>query len=69
MKDAKILWYKNVDSDRYGDLNQGMSEFSQPSGYVSGNTDCDDTDPSIHSGCELSNYGAYIAPGGRIFIF
>jgi|APSaa5957512622_1039677.scaffolds.fasta_scaffold16257_2 uncharacterized protein (TIGR02145 family) len=43
-------WYQDFDMDGYGNPGQVMSASSQPAGYVADNTDCDDTDPSIHPG-------------------
>ena len=55
-------WYIDSDGDGYGNSAYPLTSSYQPFGYVSNNTDCDDTDPSIHSGC-ASTCGAYVAPG------
>ena len=37
------LWYQDADEDEFGAPSQTMNACEQPSGYVSDNTDCDDT--------------------------
>jgi hypothetical protein len=48
-----VLWYKDGDLDTYGDPNTanakvGCDNQSPPSGYVTNNTDCDDTNNNVH---------------------
>ena len=48
--DPATLWYLDFDNDNFGDINQSMSAVTQPPGYVSDNTDCDDTDNTVFPG-------------------
>jgi len=43
-------WYRDADSDNFGDINDVQNSTTQPSGYIANNTDCDDTDPTIFPG-------------------
>ena len=45
-------WYSDSDSDGYGTSTSSLVECGQPSGYVSDDTDCDDTDGSIRPDAE-----------------
>jgi len=44
------IYYRDSDSDGYGDPESPFETEFQPSGYVTDNTDCNDYDSSIHPG-------------------
>ncbi len=41
-------WYADSDTDGYGDSSSSTTACDQPSGYVTDNTDCDDTDGDVY---------------------
>ncbi|MEC7984992.1 MAG: putative metal-binding motif-containing protein, partial [Myxococcota bacterium] len=41
-------WYRDFDRDGFGNLNRTQKACSQPSGYVTDSTDCNDADTSIN---------------------
>ena len=47
---SSMTWYLDSDGDTYGDVNMSMSASTQPPGYVSDSTDCDDTDNTVFPG-------------------
>lgn len=51
-------YYRDADEDTFGDLNVTMEECTIPSGYVTDNTDCDDTNPDINpAACDIKKNG------------
>ncbi len=47
-------WYRDADSDGYGDADRAELDCEQPSGYVSNDSDCDDSDSAVSpSGTEI----------------
>ena len=45
-----VRWYADDDHDGYGDPNEHVDQCSPPSGYVSNDDDCDDTNANVHPG-------------------
>jgi Glucose / Sorbosone dehydrogenase/Secretion system C-terminal sorting domain/Putative metal-binding motif len=43
-----FIWYEDSDGDTFGNPNVSQTGNTQPNGYVSDNTDCDDTDANIN---------------------
>jgi hypothetical protein len=51
-----FTYYRDSDGDSYGDPGQWLVDLNQPSGYVSDNSDCTDSDPAVHPGAsEICN--------------
>ncbi len=47
---VQTTYYADTDSDGYGDPNNTVLDCALPSGYVTDNTDCDDTDNTVNPG-------------------
>jgi|GEM_PF-1405607 len=51
-------YYRDADSDTYGDPTQTTESYNQPAGYVTNADDCDDTDPNLNlANCPPQGYG------------
>lgn len=48
--DFQRTWFRDADGDTFGDAAQSLIANFGPAGYVLSDTDCDDTDPSVHPG-------------------
>lgn len=46
------VYYRDLDNDGFGDPNNSTNSTSQPDGYVTNNSDCDDTDPEVNPAAE-----------------
>jgi Tfp pilus tip-associated adhesin PilY1 len=52
------IWYQDLDADNYGNPAVTVSSITKPAGYVSDNTDCNDSDATVNPGApELCNDG------------
>ena len=49
---VKTTYYADTDEDGYGDSQNSTDACSVPSGYVSDNSDCDDTNPRVYPGAK-----------------
>ena len=49
---TRATWYDDSDGDGFGDASAGTDACGQPSGTVSDDGDCDDTDPSVNPGAQ-----------------
>ncbi len=43
-------WYRDQDGDTYGDSSVTTTSYSQPSGYVDNNSDCNDNNANVYPG-------------------
>ncbi len=50
-------WYIDYDSDGYGSDAYTLTACDEPSGYAADDSDCDDTDPSVHPGAPETTVG------------
>jgi hypothetical protein len=48
-----LTWYIDADGDGYGDASETEEACQQPEGYVSNNTDCDDSNADVWTSAEL----------------
>jgi hypothetical protein len=51
-EDVSSTWFADTDGDGFGDLNSTLEDCNPPTGYVSDNTDCDDTSELVYPEAE-----------------
>jgi hypothetical protein len=56
-------WYADTDGDGHGDAEHSLQACDPPSGYVSLDDDCDDTDGSTWESCDDPTTGAGVCSG------
>jgi len=47
-----VSWYRDSDGDGFGDAANSSTACSQPSGYVSDDSDCDDHEATVYTGAD-----------------
>lgn len=47
---TQVTYYEDADNDTYGDASSSVTDCVQPTGYVTNDDDCDDTNAAIHPG-------------------
>ncbi len=47
---GSVAWYRDADSDGYGDASTVTYATAQPAGYVANSTDCNDSNSAVHPG-------------------
>jgi hypothetical protein len=47
---TQVTYYEDADNDTYGDPASSVTDCVQPTGYVTNDDDCDDTNAAIHPG-------------------
>ena len=63
-EDPEFVWYQDDDGDGFGDAAVSQNACTQPAGFVSDNTDCDDDPLACGNGCFPGNVAADICDGG-----
>ncbi len=53
---VQTIFYEDTDGDGFGNTGVTTEACQQPSGYVTDNTDCNDSDPNIHPGATETPY-------------
>lgn len=51
--DPRTAWFADTDADGFGNAADVYLGCSQPTGFVTDNTDCNDTDPALQADCPV----------------